>query len=53
MNASSPTTTVLRSRPGIDPVFGQFGGIIRTTLRSLRLQWFLYRAGRRRSPWAR
>ena len=44
-----PTTTVLRSRPGYDPVFGQFGGLFRTTLRSLRLQWFLYRAGRRQA----
>jgi uncharacterized protein YjiS (DUF1127 family) len=47
MNASS-TSTVQPSRPGTDPVFGQLGGLIRTTLRSLRLQWFLYRAQRRK-----
>jgi hypothetical protein len=49
MNALSQTTTVLRPRPGSDPVFGQFGGPIRTMLRSLRMQWFLYRAGRRKT----
>jgi len=42
MNASS-TSTVPSSRPGTDPVFGQFGGPIRTMLRNLRLQWMLYR----------
>ncbi len=48
MNALSSTSTVLRSRPGSDPVFGPFGGLLRTTLRDLRLQWFLYRMQRRK-----
>jgi hypothetical protein len=48
MNASSSTSTVLRSRPGSDPVFGPFGGLFRTTLRDLRLHWFLYRTQRRK-----
>jgi uncharacterized protein YjiS (DUF1127 family) len=47
MNPSS-TSTILSSRPGSDPVFGQFGGFFRTTLRSLRLQWILHRAQRRK-----
>jgi uncharacterized protein YjiS (DUF1127 family) len=48
MNASS-TSNVLSARPGSDPVFGQLGGFIRTTLRSLRLQWILYRGQRRKT----
>ena len=47
MNAAF-TTTGLSSRPGSDPVFGQFGGLFRTTLRGLRMQWFLYRVQRRK-----
>ena len=49
MNAASSTSTALSSRPGSDPVFGRFGGLFRTTLRSLRLQWFLYRTERRKT----
>src|SRR5262245_8465008 len=49
MNATPSTSTVLSSRPGADPVFGRFGGLIRTTLRDLRLQWFLYRTQRRKT----
>ena len=48
MNASS-TSNVLSSRPGADPVFGQLGGFVRTTLRGLRLQWILYRGQRRKT----
>jgi hypothetical protein len=47
MNASS-TSNVLSSRPGSDPVFGHMGGFVRTTLRSLRLQWILHRGQRRK-----
>jgi hypothetical protein len=55
MNASS-TSPFPPCRPGTDPVFGQLGGgLIRTSLRSLRLQWILYRAARRKTrtiePW--
>ena len=49
MNASSSTSTALSSRPGFDPVFGQFGGLFRTTLRGLRMQWFLYRGRREKT----
>jgi len=49
MNASS-TSPFPPCRPGTDPVFGQLGGgLIRTSLRSLRLQWILYRAARRKT----
>ena len=50
MNYVTSTSTALRSRPGTDPVFGQFGGVLRTTLRAVRLQWILYRAQRRKVP---
>ena len=49
MNPATSTSTLLPSRPGTDPVFGQFGGVLRTTLRALRLQWILYRAQRRKA----
>ena len=43
MNTASSNVTALSTRPGRDPVFGDFGGLIRTTFRGLRMQWFLYR----------
>ena len=43
------SSTALPTRPGTDPVFGSFGGLIRNTFRSLGMQWFLYRAERRKS----
>jgi len=49
MSALSQTSTILRSRPGSDPVFGPFGGLLRTTLHNVRLQWFLYRTERRKA----
>src|SRR5262245_1800313 len=49
MNPASSTSSVFAPRPGADPVFGRFGGLFRTTLRSLRMQWFLYRAQHRKA----
>ena len=46
MSTASSTSTTLPTRPGSDPVFGQFGGLFRSTLRSLRMQWFLYQRKR-------